>query len=181
MKKALVLGAALLMFAGVASAQYNVELDLDATLGNGPDFLATAPGPVAVDVWITGGAGLNVLSANLTLSHTGPGSWVGYAYDAATGGVGGTPPADQGGGTAWLVQWTDFNFVGLLPPFIHGVASYNYNGPTGLVNVTVIQPQGWFDGAFLSGPFTGNTDASFGTVVTATEETSWGAVKDLFR
>lgn len=177
MKKALVLGAALLMFAGVASAQYSVELDQNATLGDGPDFAAAVPaGAVAIDAWITGQASF-VYSGNFTLSHAGPATWNPYTH--ATGWT--TTPDQNQGGNDWLVQATDFGFGGLVPPFLHGTANYTYDGPVGIVTVSVVQPNGWFDSSFTSGPFTNNTGASFGIGVTATEETSWGAVKDLFR
>ncbi|NNE08370.1 MAG: hypothetical protein HKN20_07385 [Gemmatimonadetes bacterium] len=180
MKKALVLGAALLMFAGMASAQYSVELDLDATLGNGPDFAAAVPaGAVAIDAWITGpGSGANCISANFTLSHVGPATYnVGYAH--ATGWT--ASPDQNQGGNDWLIQATDFSFAGAIPPFLHGTASYTYDGPVGIATVSIVQPNGWSDLNFATGPFTGSTGASFGIGLTATEETSWGAVKDLFR
>lgn len=174
MKKAFVLAAALMLFAGVASAQYSIELDLDATTGNGPDFLSTAPGPVAIDVWVQGNGLL--YSANLTLQHAGPASYVSYVYATA---FTNTPP--QVTGNDVLVQSTDFTFVGAVAPFLHGTANYNYDGPTGIATVATVQLNGWLDGNFISGVFTNNVDCSFGLDVVGTEEASWGQVKNLFR
>ncbi len=177
MRSLLVLIPALLLYATAANAQYSIELDGDGVLGNGPDYVfALAANAVSVDAYVTGQAS-QVYSANFTLRHLGPGTWNSYTH--ATGWT--TTPDQNQGGNDWLVQATDFGFLGLVPPFLHGTAHYTFDGPFGIVAVSIEQPNGWFDSSFTTGPFGNNTGLIFGHIVFSTEESSWGAVKELFR
>lgn len=179
MKRTLALMIVLFLSAGYAvSGDFHLELDGTGVLGDGPDFVLVLPGPVSVDAWVTGGGGLHAFSANFTLSHAGPATWNPYSH--ATGWT--TTPDFNLGGNDWLVQATDFSFVaGLVPPFLHGTVNYTYNGPNGVVAVSVVQPNGVLDSSFNSGPFTGNVHLTFGDLGNATEKSSWGEVKELFR
>ena len=80
MKKALAVALLGAVFAGFAMAQpYSIELDLDGIQGNGPDVLAAEVSDyIAVDIWING-AGLPLISSNLTLcNHDGSLEFQGY-------------------------------------------------------------------------------------------------------
>ncbi len=179
MKSILALSIATILPSTAVSAQYSIEMDGDGILGNGPDYVAAAPSStVPIDVYVTGQASA-VYSANFTIHWIGPGSWIPYAH--ATGW---TTSPDQG--TWWpLIQATDFTFTGLVPPFLHGTARFTYDGPVNLVTVSIIAPNGWFDSSYTSGVFTNNTGITFGIGIddppTATEESSWSDIKEMFR
>ncbi len=171
-----------LLLAVCAGAQdLSIELDGDNILGNGPDTLIVSPfSSVPIDVHVTG-LSVIVISANFTLSHSGPATWNPYSH--ATGWT--TQPDQHYGGNDWLIQATDFAFQGLYPPFLHGTAHYTFDGPVGLVTVSIVEPTGWLGSQFITNYFVNNIGLTFGIdsedPPTATEESSWGAVKQLFR
>ncbi len=168
-----------ILLAGLAFGQ-GVELDTDGALGTGPDTLAASSGEaVLIDAWVSHPANGPIFSANFTLSHDGPASWNPYSH--ATGWT--TEPDLMFGPNEWLVQATDFEFVGLVPPFLHGTASYDYDGPSGFVTVTIVQPNGCFTSNFTDCIFQNNVGTVFGhpEETTPIEISNWGAVKELFR
>ncbi len=180
MKWFLALSTTIILFSTGAGAQYSIEMDGDGILGNGPDFVTTAPGDtVFIDFYVAGQASA-VYSANFTIKWSGPAWWNGYTHatDWTTPGVTDMPQ--------WpLIQATDYTLTGLIPPFLHGTARYTYIGPVNDVTVSIITPNGWFDSSYTSGVFTNNTGLTFGIGIedppTSTEESSWSDVKQLFR
>ncbi len=180
MKKALAVAFVGALFAGIALAQPTIELDLDNVLGNGPDVaVAIVSDYITVDVWVVGSAPSNLISANVTLCNLdGSLEFQGYAYAVAW-----TNTAPQVNPPCVLLQSTDFAFVGLAIPFLHGTATYHAAVDNSLDDLTIDGNQsGWFSYYGGTGLFnTGNVGGSVQIGGSATEESSWGAVKGLFR
>ena len=177
MKKALAVAFLCAIFAGFVAAQ-TIELDLDAVQGNGPDVVPAAVSDyINVDVWIMGNGGL--FSANFTLCNLeGDLEFQGYA------------PANPWTNTApvvtppcALMQATDFSFGSPLAlPFLHGTATYHAVVDHSFGNLTIdLAQSGFFTTMGASGSFSGFVGASVQIGSAATEQTNWGAVKDLFR
>ncbi len=177
MKKALAVAFLCAIFAGFVAAQ-TIELDLDGTPGNGPDVVPAAVSDyINVDVYINGTGML--FSANFTICNLdGSLEFQGYAYNTPWTN---TPPVVTP--PCVLIQATDFTFGSpLAMPFLHGTATYHAAVDASLDDLTIdLANSGWFNDQFLSGAFSDFVGGSVQIGSSATEQTNWGAVKDLFR
>ncbi len=172
------------LFAGFAVAQFelSVELDLDGVVGNGPDVIAANMSDyISVDVWIIGDP-TSVSYVGVTFCNLdGSLEFQGYS-DAIGSGWTITPP--QVTGSCVLVQATDFSFSApKIAPFLHGTATYHAAVDASIDDLTIDARQsGWFT-AF--GPYLFSDNVGAVVIVSgepaATEESSWGGVKGLFR
>ncbi len=165
--------------ANVAPAQeLYIELDLDGTLGNGPDHLIADIGDtLSVDVWgLAAAPGVLIGHYGLTLSGINAAltSWSYYQGYCFTH----TPGVDLGDGR-WYFEATVFCFAWSQPPYLFGSGEYLYQG-SGTGRITIEEPTTYLNQNFETGHFTNNIDATFGPS-TATESSSWSKVKELFR
>lgn len=181
MKKAFVV-VAMLAFAVAAHAQFTVELDLDGTTGNGPDYVNVFVSDyVTGDLWIYGPASLFSFGA-IVCNFDGSLEFQGFAY--VTPGWTETPPAVGADGCI-TVQATDFNFATPLPlPAMVGTFTFHAAVDMSIDDIT-FGDCGYFTNTFASGVMD-NSGTLAGTVQigeqgNSTEESSWGAVKGLFR
>lgn len=183
MKKALAVALMGALFAGFAMAQpYFIELDLDAVTGNGPDLGAAETSDyVDISCWVMGAGAANLISANYTLCNA-DGFLEFQGYAGATG-WNHTAPQAAGPG-CYLVQATDFALVGLPAPFLHGVATFHVAGNHAFADVYPDPDPGsggWSDLNFAVGSFEPGVGCGIQIGGSATEQSNWGAVKELFR
>ncbi len=153
-----------------------IELDLDGTLGNGPDHeIAQIGDTLLIDAWVMPAVPL------LFYFHVGFAlRGINASLESWTHLLGWTaPPAVDMGDERWYVEATTFSFIGYVPPYLFGRAEYLYHGP-GPGRVRVEEPTEYLDDYFQTGQFTNNIPARFGPT-TATESSSWSQVKELFR
>ncbi len=171
------------LFPGFAAAQLSVELDLDGVVGNGPDVnCADVSDYINVDIWITG-TPLSLLSASVSICNN-DGSLEFQGYQDAIGSPWTITPPQFG--PCLVIQATDFTFSApKTVPFLYGTATYHAAADGTLGELTVDDNNsGWFSAnGGGTGFFTNNIGVLFliGGCDTATEESSWGAVKGLFR
>ncbi len=180
MKKALAIALIGALFAGVSMAQHHVELDLDATLGNGPDNVSAAISDyVSVECWVFGDA-INLISANFQVCNP-DGCLEFQGWTDATG-WGINSAIDKLNG-CYEYGATDLNAVGLASPFLLGTAVYH--AASHCIGQLIVDEDpatnGWMNQQFVTGAFDMNTNASVTIGGTATEQSNWGAVKELFR
>ena len=178
MKKAFVV-AAVLAFATAASAQYTVELDLNGVVGDGPDVVeAEVSDYIDVDVWMHGPAMVLSMGADIC-NYDGSLEFQGYTSNSPSGWTDNTVTANYP--PCLTVQMTDFGFMAPVPlPYMMGTLTFHAAVDHSTDDLVVISG-GWFSEGFGSGA----CDVLIGGTViiggSATEESSWGAVKGLFR
>jgi len=181
----LILGT--LLASTIAAQPYSVELDLDGTLGNGPDVINAQPGDtLAVNVWCTG-EGYELVGFGIALCSDP--NILGYsAFQVGLGGCWSySLPVDLGDGCR---QASVLNgcFEDEPPPLFFGTAYYavTTDNTCDWVQVDSMN-SGWLNSEFVSGSFQSNVPAAVlvntteDCLSTATETTHWGAVKTLFR
>ena len=168
----------------ISAEPYNIELDFDGILGNGPDVVSAQPGDtLAVDVWCMG-TGSPIWDINLYLC-TKPDQLSFAKFQNATA-MSMPPPIDQGDG-CWNVIGVDYA-SGFVPPFLYGIASYTVASDN-MCDWIDVDPalSFWSNLNFTVGLFENNTPA--GVLVntaedcftTGTRESHWGEIKTLFR
>ncbi len=184
--KLLLSGLLFVLTASLSFAGLGVELDLDGTLANGPDFVVAAVSDyVNVDVWVTGTGTASVLfirvcnldgSLEFQGGTQGPGipNW-GFNLNP----VGGQNCVD--------IDASDLEKTGLallVPPALVATLVYHAAVDNSCDDLTVDLPASLFiDGTGVHG-FDGAMNCMIdigGGCVSATEENNWGAVKGLFR
>ncbi|MFH1278387.1 MAG: hypothetical protein ABIK65_08410 [Candidatus Eisenbacteria bacterium] len=182
MKKAFAV-VAMLAFAAVAHAQYTVELDLNGVQGDGPDFIEVMVSDyVTGDLWIYGP---NMLFSwgCIVCNFDGSLEFQGFVYSTPAGW---TNAAVQVGADGCItVQATDFSFTAPMPlPWLVGTFTFHAAVDQSIDDIT-FGDAGWLDINFISGVMdNANTLAGtvkIGDIPQSTEESSWGAVKGLFR
>lgn len=178
MKKAFVV-VAMLAFAVAAHGQYSVELDLNGTPGDGPDYVVAAVSDyITGDLWIHGPVALFSFGV-IICNYDGSLEFQGAAY-ATPAGWTNAPVAP---GECVTVQATDFNFATpLVLPYMVATLTFHAAVDQSIDDIT-FGDAGWLDINFMSGVMD-NQGTLAGTVQigeTSTEESSWGAVKGLFR
>ncbi len=165
-----------LSFEAAGAAGPYIELDLDGTLGNGPDHqIAQIGDTIQVDAWVMPAVPLTGYHAVGFVIRGINASLLSYAYKLLWT----NQPIEDLGDGGWYVLSVTFDFVVYLPPLLHGSARFLYHGP-GPGRVVISEPTFWFSYDFETGLFTNNIPARFGPT-TATEESSWSLVKELFR
>lgn len=177
MKKAFVI-AAMMLFASVAYGQFYVELDDDGVLGEPMEenFDCVASTYYDLEVWIFGPEQLfsfGVILCNMDMSL----EFQGFVYN-----VGGWTPVEVQPGECITIQATDFSFTNPMTlPSMVGVVTYHY-AVDGSVDDITLDPSGVLTVGFTS-PLYDNVGAVLKRFYppAATEESSWGAVKGLFR
>jgi hypothetical protein len=182
MKKAFAV-VAMLAFAAAAHAQFTVELDLNGVQGDGPDLIeAMVSDYVTGDVWVYGPDALFSFGVILC-NYDGSLEFQGFVYNTPAGWTN-TPP-NVGPDGCVTIQATDFNFATpMVLPAMVGTVTFHAAVDMSIDDIT-FGDCGYFTVAFLSGVMD-NSGTLAGTVLigdqgTSTEESSWGAVKGLFR
>ena len=176
MKRAMVAAAVVMLFATAASAQFMAELDLDGVVGNGPDFIETMVSDyISVDIWVHGPAML--FSFGMTIcNYDGSLEYQGIAYNVGT-----WTPVEPVPGYCFDVQATDFSFANpmTLPAMVATVTFHAAIDSS--IDDIIILTGGYLSTGFLSGQFDVVIGGTVWIGTSSTEETSWGAVKGLFR
>jgi len=158
----------------------SVELDLDGTVGNGPDTVSVNPGdPVSIDVWITG-IGEPLVFFNVHVCNPGgelafqSGS---YSVPAAWY----TEPLVETASCVEMAAW-DPDFITVMPiPRLVGDLVYQVSQPGTTADLTFGYAV-FEDQSFMGGTF----QATIGATVliggpTPVESPSWSSIKQLFR
>ena len=177
MKKALAL-VAMLAVASFVSAQTVAELDLDGVYGNGPDYIiAEVSDYILVDVYIS--APFGILSFGVDIAnYDGSLEYQGCTYSVPSGWTA-TPPVP---GPKITVQATDFTFNNPIVVYPYKVATVEYHAAVdGSIDDLAIVLHGWFNTQMLSGVFDEVIGGTVQIGSAGAEESSWGAVKGLFR
>ncbi len=177
--RVLITGMMLAAMAPIAQAQpFGVELDLDGTLGNGPDTAFVSVGAlVGVDIWVSGPASLYhvqvmVCDASLQLHEFGIQSF--------------PPPlwsADFIMTLCPVISLTDnTTSVPMILPAKIGTITWEAVSEHPYAELSV-EPasSGWFDTSFQWGSFSTSIGAGVVVGLTGTESSDWGAIKGLFR
>ena len=177
MKKALVL-VATMVFATMAYGQTG-ECDLDGVFGNGPDVVsAEVSDYIAVNLMIQHPTML--FSWGITFSNPdGSLEFQGCEYFVPA--VWTAVPCQPGDPVT--AQATDFTFTAPLDvsvPTTVCVVTFHAAVDCSMDEIIVLE-SGWLDVNFISGVFDPFTPCTVVIGGTGTEESSWGAVKDLFR
>ncbi|MBM3320384.1 MAG: hypothetical protein FJY73_06885 [Candidatus Eisenbacteria bacterium] len=181
-----------LLAAGGVSAQYSVEADLDGAVGDPqPDYIVTSVGDqIPIDIWICGteecgpweclflafGIGLCEDAGKLTYVGTEFVPWY-WALVAV-------PPDTSG--CALLRGRDTFDDYPMWPPRKIATVTYEAASDQSVANLTLRPESGVFEWSQVYSwvAFTNNGEVlariQIGDV-TATEPTSWGSVKSLFR
>ncbi len=161
-------------------SEYVAELDVDGQLGNGPDTVSVGVGQeIWTSVWLHGPQGLfgfEVVVCNpdhslqyASATYNVPESWTMPP---------GWPP--YGCGDLWAIDFTFSQPIALSWKIgeVRFVAALDQS--LAILNV-ILEESGWLS----TGYATGHVDDYVGAVVqvgsTATDESSWGAIKTLFR
>lgn len=165
---------------GTSAQPYTVELDLDGQVGNGPDHMGAGVSDyIDVNVWIMG-SGAPLFSSYFMLCNLdGSLEFQGFTSMIPPPWTH-TPP--QTGTVCFQMQDTDFTYSApIAVPFQQGVVTYHcaVNGSLGDITIDT-SASGWFTSGFESG-FYQAINASVQIGGTATEQTVWGSVKELFR
>lgn len=177
MKKALVLAAALLATASFAFGQL-CELDLDGVVGNGPDFIvAEVSDYILVDVYMTVGPMTQSVGCNIG-NFDGSLEYQGTEYFLPSWGV--VAPAP---GEVLAIQGTDWSMAALIDMSApYKVATLTFHAAVDCsVDDLVVIDGGGFDAMNGTVNFTELVGCTVQIGTSATEESSWGAVKGLFR
>ncbi len=158
-----------------ADGGHAIELDLNQTFGDGPDHgLAQVGDTVEVWCWVTHDPACSPLAQARFSIHSKHADFLSYIPATCY-----TTSWEPSAPNIWTFTATVFCFITFSPPWLHGIASYQYTGP-GNGRLNVVEPLTWLDHDFLSGTFTNNIGATFGPTTT-TESSSWSQVKGLFR
>ena len=181
MKKAFAV-VAMLAFAAAAHAQFTVELDLNGVQGDGPDFVnAVVSDYITGDLWVYGPEGLFSFGVILC-NYDGSLEFQGFEYITPDGWTETAPSVGPDG--CVTLQATDFNFANCMAlPAMIGTVTFHAAVDESIDDIT-FGDCGYFTCSFLSGVMD-NSGTLAGTVqigtIVSTEESSWGAVKGLFR
>ena len=180
---AVVLTSCVLLPAAAWAQPFSVEIDLDNSVGNGPDLVCYSVSDyVTADIWITG-QGAGILSLGVTIcNYYGSLEFQGASYAIPVPPWTETPPSLQG--PCVLMQATDFTFTQpILAPFLFATTTWHAAVDNIVDDLDIDAAQsGYLDTSFNSGMFTNNVGGTVAIGVhAATEETSWGSVKSLFR
>jgi len=178
--------AAVLLLAFAASAQYSVEADLNGVVGDlQPDYIVTTVGQeVPVDIWFFGPNCIIVFGAYLC----NPELSLEYAATQFFSPGGGwyfpqVAPPDAAG--CILMQGQDFSSV--LMCFPYKVAKVTYLAATdqSIADLRLGEPSAVLTLSSFQTVYFANEGEILARIqigdVTATEATSWGSVKALFR
>jgi hypothetical protein len=177
-----------LLAAGGVSAQYSVEADLNGIVGDPqPDFLVTTVGEdVLVDFWVLGpdwvkAYGFQACNYDLSLSY------VSTLYYPTPGGCWASQPVtspDSLGCIRLSGQNLTFGWCPLIPPYRVATVTYQAAVDGSIAEIALGAVGGVMTYSFYTQSFTNNGEVlariQIGDV-TATEPTSWGLVKSLFR
>ncbi|MFH1279619.1 MAG: hypothetical protein ABIK65_14725 [Candidatus Eisenbacteria bacterium] len=170
----------LAVWPATSAAQWFVELDLDGTVGNGPDIVDVEVNDyVDGDLWLYGPAGVYSFGF-IICSFDGALEDEGFTYYIPE--VWTFAPVIWNPG-CYTVQATDFTFSEPIAlPAMLATIHYQAAVDQTIANI-VLQAGGYFDTTFGSGSVdnVGDTLATVRIGVTSTEKSSWGAVKGLFR
>jgi hypothetical protein len=187
MKKAFVAAAAVLLLAGASFAALQVEVDLDGTLGNGPDYkLAVVSENVTADIWIIGDApcawvvGLFLCNADASLEYVStqyyPGPSAAWSF---------TPPAAPGPDGCITLQGQNFSFdVPMCWPWKVATVTYHAAVDHSVDDLVLGAGSGVLTTSFATVSFDNNETVVARVqigLIDSVEETNWGAVKNLFR
>lgn len=189
--KKLLAGLVVVAFTAMtAFAGNTVELDLDATLGNGPDAVAVANGgTVTCDVWIMGPE--DIVDADITVCN--PGGALTYSSTSYAGLPGAwlsKSPVPSGN----CVKVGAFDggenpgFAPAAPPFLLATISWTATTDDTCVELeadissTSVSNYTRADFQFFGYSSAVGAYAEIGAgCVTGTEEETWSAIKNLFR
>ncbi|MBN1826969.1 MAG: hypothetical protein JW958_11960 [Candidatus Eisenbacteria bacterium] len=181
MKKALVLAAALFATASLAFGAGTCELDLDAVVGNGPDFIiAEVSDYIVVDIYmmvpgVEYGQSIGCIVGNFDGSleyqgcvyHTPP-SWAAV------------PPAVGEEITVQATSWGGTDLLNFNTPILVATLTFHAAADCSVDDLVVISG-GVFDMMLGQVDFDVLIGGTVQIGTSATEEASWGAVKGLFR
>ncbi len=166
-----------------ASAQpsYSVELDLDGTLGNGPDIVsATVSDYIAIDIWIHGGVDLFYARIEVC-NFDGSLEGLGIIVNPPPGWE--VSPVDTPGPMCLVKTISDFTFaVPMTLPWRFGTITYHAAVDHAFGEITVLlMNSSWINVNFESGLFDMAIGCGIQIGTSAAEPSSWGGVKGLFR
>lgn len=186
MKKAFVAAAAVLLLAGASFAALQLEVDLDGTLGNGPDYkLALVSENVLADIWIIGDSpcawvvGLFLCNADASLEY------VSTQYFSPGGGWAFVAPGMPGPDGCLTIQGQNFSFdVPMCWPWKLATVTYHAAVDHSVDELFLGAGSGVLTTSFSTVSYD-NNETVVGRVqiglIDSVEETNWGAVKNLFR
>jgi len=175
----------IILSGGALEAQlYELELDLDGVLGNGPDTAWVSQGECFdVDVWATGeGRGLYLVQATVCNVDEAL-DWCGWEVG---------PIAEEcmlidtlttvSGPCVTVLGNGGFLFCATSPPFLFATMTYMAAGDEVLASMTIdLGNSIWIDDAYTIGSFVDGISAFVQIGTTAVVESSWGSIKNLFR